>query len=125
MRRLYSIGIPKSTSGKRFGRTPGKGFNRNQPGGGSLTANGWYRKFHPLVRSIPYYGTRRTMVRYRQYQTEVQAVPNNGITRYMQVFGYQSSIQERGLSPYRDSPLFIFITYRPAITEQQGIITQL
>ncbi len=34
MRRLYSIGIPKSTSGKRFGRTPGKGFNRNQPGGG-------------------------------------------------------------------------------------------
>lgn len=52
--------IPKSTSGKRFGRTPGKGFNRNQPGGGSLTANGWYRKFHPLVRSIPYYGTRRT-----------------------------------------------------------------
>ena len=70
MRRLYSIGIPKSTSGKRFGRTPGKGFNRNQPGGGSLTANGWYRKFHPLVRSIPYYGTRRTMVRYRQYQTE-------------------------------------------------------
>lgn len=58
MRRLYSIGIPKSTSGKRFGRTPGKGFNRNQPGGGSLTANGWYRKFHPLVRSIPYYGTR-------------------------------------------------------------------
>lgn len=76
MRRLYSIGIPKSTSGKRFGRTPGKGFNRNQPGGGSLTANGWYRKFHPLVRSIPYYGTRRTMVRtdntklrYKPYQT--------------------------------------------------------
>ncbi len=27
MRRSYSIGIPKSTSGKRFGRNPGKGFN--------------------------------------------------------------------------------------------------
>jgi hypothetical protein len=62
---------------------------------------------------------------YRPYLSKVQAVPNGGITRYMQVFGYQSSIQERGLSPYRGSPLFIFITYRPAITEQQGIITQL
>lgn len=68
MRRLYSIGIPKSTSGKRFGRNPGKGFNRNQPGG---EFDG-----QRLVQEIPPVGTVYTLLWYTSYHGKVQTIPN-------------------------------------------------
>lgn len=48
-----------------------------------LISNGWYKEYQPLVRLVPYYGTRRTTVGYRPYHAEVRDVPKAGTPWYI------------------------------------------